>query len=238
VLRDFPTVRTVQLAQSIWFEQAENLDHFADLVRSHRDLTLLLRDERSLEVARRHFTAASQLCPDMALGLGSLSRPGRPSRPIVWLRRSDCEAATEEARSGADDDIEPVDWLSASPAEAVGGRTGAWLMSANRRLSALVHRWPALWRPLGLTYAPLARRRLDFGCRLLASGRVVISDRLHGVVLALLLGLPVVALDNRNHKVSSFISTWLSDVPSVCLVATPDEALAAARRFLDAGRWA
>jgi exopolysaccharide biosynthesis predicted pyruvyltransferase EpsI len=224
VLTDFPEVPTVQLSQSIWFADAGRRDRFGEIVAGHRDLTLMLRDEASMAVAREHFTTRLVLAPDMAFGLGPLARPAAPVAPIAWLRRVDREAAG--ATDAAPDALaDPFDWVTATPDEAVGGAIGRVVLRTNARLRAAVASRPYLWRPLWWTFQPLAAHRLDYGLRLLARGQVVVSDRLHGVILPLLMGIPAVAVDNSNGKVASFIATWLADEPSVRLASSHREAL-------------
>jgi exopolysaccharide biosynthesis predicted pyruvyltransferase EpsI len=230
VLRDFPDVPTIQLPQSIWFESDGRLAEFAALVRHHRALTLLVRDQDSLALAQRQLEVETRLCPDMAFGLGRLRRPSAATQPIMWLRRTDREAGDSGHGSTVSagqlaPGVEPEDWLAAAPEVAVGDSVGVALMRANWWLAGRVEEHPTLWRPLAWTFAPLAQRRLDFGLRLLSRGGTVVTDRLHGVILALLMGIPVVAVDNRNGKVASFIETWLSDRPDVALAAGHSEAL-------------
>jgi pyruvyl transferase EpsO len=62
----------------------------------------------------------------------------------------------------------------------------------------------------------------------LSRGETVITDRLHGHILAMLLGIPHVLLDDRHGKLSSFHERWTSDVDGIHFAASPDEALAAA----------
>ena len=232
VLSDFPDVRTIQLPQSLWFVSEPNRERFGELVTRHQDLTLLWRDRDSYETAVRTFAAPAILCPDMALGLGPKIRPIAASQDVLWLRRTDRESASPGSLGGVVDGLEPVDWLDASPEEAVGCSSGRWLLRANRFLTRWTTRRPWLWRPLARTFEPLAERRLEFGCRLLARGRVVVTDRLHGVVIALLMGIPVIAVDTTNRKVSSFINTWLPGAPEVRLAESHEQALLEARRLL------
>jgi pyruvyl transferase EpsO len=70
----------------------------------------------------------------------------------------------------------------------------------------------------------LCALRVRRGLNLLSEGEVVVSDRLHGVILGLLAGIPVVAIDNRIGKLSAFIRTWLLDCSGVVLAADLDEA--------------
>jgi pyruvyl transferase EpsO len=76
----------------------------------------------------------------------------------------------------------------------------------------------------GLFLDQLCRIRVNRGLAMLSRGRVVISDRLHGVLLAALAGIPVVAIDNRVGKLSAFLGTWLDGYPDIQIAATLDEA--------------
>jgi exopolysaccharide biosynthesis predicted pyruvyltransferase EpsI len=64
---------------------------------------------------------------------------------------------------------------------------------------------------------------------MLAGGRVVVTDRLHGVILSLQMSIPVVAVDNANHKVDSFVRTWLQNVRDVHLAPSHAVGLEIAR---------
>lgn len=46
----------------------------------------------------------------------------------------------------------------------------------------------------------------------------ITSTRLHAIILALLCGKNVTAIDNSYGKISEFIHTWLSDVDEVQLM--------------------
>ena len=232
VLSELPDVRTIQLPQSLWFVSEANHERFGELVARHRDLIMLFRDQSSYETAVRTLDARSVLCPDMAFGLGPLTRPVAASQDVLWLQRTDSESASPGSARFTADGVEPVDWLDASPEQAVGYGEGVWLLHANRLLTRWTIRRPWLWPQLARTFEPLAQRRLLFGCRLLAMGRVVVTDRLHGVVIAFLMGIPVIAVDTTNHKVSSFINTWLRGAPGVRLAHSHEEALLQARRLL------
>jgi pyruvyl transferase EpsO len=61
----------------------------------------------------------------------------------------------------------------------------------------------------------LALRRLTRGLALVGSGKVVMTDRLHGHLLALLLGRDNVLLDNSYGKLRSFYETWTHGLDGV-----------------------
>lgn len=222
ILRAFPDNPVIQLPQSMYFGERRALDRARGAVEKHRHLTLLWRDERSLEMARREFNVASELCPDMAFCLGPLERPRAATQPVVWISRTDRERwAAPPARAAG-----VTDWPDdrATPLR----RLNYALMGATRRFPQR-----RLWRALLMrTYEPLASQRLRRGLIALAAGKVVITDRLHGHILAIMLGMPSILLDNSYGKLSSFHDTWTREIDGVRFAETSEEALTLAEDLL------
>ena len=113
-----------------------------------------------------------------------------------------------------------MDWLSDDPAAIDATRL---------LLRRIMRRWPSLapvlQGPHSATYAPVARRRLGRGSRLLSRGRVVVSDRLHGHILCLLLGIPHMVLDNSYGKVRGQFEAWTHASPLATWCDSEAEAL-------------
>jgi exopolysaccharide biosynthesis predicted pyruvyltransferase EpsI len=207
VLRDFPGTPIVFLPQSIHFRSKDALERAKDALNRHPRLTLLLRDRESLELARAEFRATCLLCPDMAFALGPLDRPDSPVYPALWVARTDHEASPLQ-QPGPDDacDVHRVDWLE-EPATTRRVLDGALHLLCRRAA-------PARGRLSDLLSASaerLAGERLRRGCHLLSMGQVVVTDRLHGHILCLLLGIPHLLLDNVYRKVGRFFDTWTRD---------------------------
>ena len=227
VIAHFPANPIVQLPQSIRFQSRETLARARAVLGRHSRFTLLVRDTESLSVARRELGTTSVLAPDMAFGLEPLTRVAPAAHEIVWLKRGD-----QEDRWAADDptlrDAAPrLDWV---------GETRTPLIRLHDALSRFAARRPAaqgaLQPLLSSAYPRLARARLDRGLRLLGSARVVVTDRLHGHILALLLGVPHVVLPDRNRKLRSFIDAWTSSSPLLRWADSPREVAALARELL------
>ena len=51
--------------------------------------------------------------------------------------------------------------------------------------------------------------------RKFASSRLVITDRLHGMLYSIITGTPVIAIDNTTHKVSGAITNWFKSMSYV-----------------------
>lgn len=226
VIADFPGHPIVQLPQTIHFESRDALERARRVFDAHPALTLLVRDAPSLALARASFRAPSVMCPDMSLCLGALPRPV-PSVPVVWLSRHDKESAARGPVQPPPG-VRPQDWLLDDPAPVV---------RLNRLLARRIRRHPRL-RPwiapmLAPMYGAVARSRLERGRRILGAGRVVVTNRLHGHILSLLLGIPHFLLDNSYGKVRAFHEAWTSGSEQVRFCESESEALRLA--MLEAG---
>ena len=223
VLADFPDVPVIQLPQSLHFRDAAALARARTAFGAHRHLTLLLRDDRSLAAARSAFDAPSEVCPDLAFALGPLPRPFAPRARVVWLARRDREAAPH-----ADAGTHPTfDWAvrRGSPLSRVE-RLGHRVTSAHPRIEPFTH------GPLMRLGVMASRGRVRGGCAMLAAGDTVITDRLHGHILSLLLGIPHAVLDNSYGKVRSFYETWTHDAPIARWAETPADAVRTVQQWM------
>ncbi|HMP73789.1 MAG TPA: polysaccharide pyruvyl transferase family protein [Kiritimatiellia bacterium] len=211
LLRDFPAHRIIQLPQSIWFIHPENRDEVKRLCEAHRDFTLLVRDQQSLDEAKKHFNVPSQLCPDMAFALGPLPRPVTPSLPILWLARQDPES-TGYTPPHDDPDIQVIDWLGSLPEDhniPLASRLACMMNPPlHRRSMDPTKGTPRERKLLAATFHGMARYWIHRGCCVLAKGHAVVTDRLHGHILCLLMGIPHVILDNSYGKLRSLHQTW------------------------------
>ncbi|WP_010161696.1 polysaccharide pyruvyl transferase family protein [Sphingomonas sp. PAMC 26617] len=169
----------VQLPQSIQFDVPAEADRFATLVADHPDFALYVRDARSLDFAHRHFACETRLAPDSAYALGPQPRATADCAVLMLLR-------TDEERRGYAPpdygDATVVDWLEDDPDLPPGSDPTARTAQAANRVAR--------------------------GLRLLSRGRVLVTDRLHGHILADLLDLPHVALDNTYGKLAAYVAAW------------------------------
>lgn len=229
ILRDFPDRPIIQLPQSIWFRSPAARDAQAAQLAACRDVTLLLRDTQSLAYARTHFPARSLACPDAALALDLSAVPRTADLPVVALWRRDIEH--DQPLPSLPAGSIAADWED----DADDHPLRSWAEQASRtevgRLSAADVRCPVLrraaWRFAPALWDDLARERTLRGCRLLARGRAVITNRLHAHLLCTLLRIPHVVCDTINGKLSAYRDTWLAHDPIVRFAASPNEAVAA-----------
>ena len=223
---ELPRATIVQLPQSIEFRSTAALEQAQATFERHPDLTLLLRDRRSLALAREHFSARSLLCPDMAFAIGTLERPIEPVRDVTLVARTDAESAGHLV--GLPLDLEPTDWIEW---KGYAGLIAGITWRARFRAARLMSEFSVAPRIAQRRYDALARSRMLPGLKLLSTGRTVITDRLHGHILSLLLGIPHVVLDNSYGKVKGVYDAWTQSAALAQWADSLPEALDLARQL-------
>ena len=225
VLEEFRGHRVVQLPQSIHFQQRENLLRVKQLVERHGAFTLLVREQQSLQRAKSTFDVPVMLCPDGAFALGVDTGLARlPDRELVWLARNDKEKMFTSP--APEDGLLVVDWT----ADDIPSEDTARAAAASNQ--ALLHRMmknesvkDTDWRALSATFETLARDRVTRALSTLRRGRVIVTERMHGHILALLLGLPHIVLDNSYGKTKSLYDTWTSQSRTARFAGFAEQAL-------------
>lgn len=201
LVKAFPKNRIVILPQSINFEgfAVKSLEAAKKVFNSHKFLTILVRDEYSLQFARKHFPhAVSRLSLDMAFMIGPQSTPllTKDLSDAVWISRVDRETKFSATLPSFDAKINVTDW-----------------------------KFIPMKREKGFTRLETAFKRTKHGMEYLKVGIVVVSDRLHAMILAMLLLKPVIILDNDYGKLSRFYRAFLPDEVGVYWASSRDEAL-------------
>ncbi len=200
----------VQFPQTLHFIEQSAIDQAARCIETHGAFILLVRDQKSFDLASKHFQCDVRLCPDMALRLGPLKR-GAPEYELLLHLREDVEAAGAYDSSSWDllRGVTRADW----PAERKWFRRGMKLQ-ALCDLPSLAG--PARRRVMReRIYRLAAAQRFARGRKLLESARLVITDRLHGHIMSLLFGIPQCVLDNSYGKLSGFMDAWEGPVAHI-----------------------
>lgn len=206
ILQTYSDRTIVQMPQSIHFDEIAARDVTARAIAKARDFTLLVRDRPSFELAERHFDCKTLLCPDGAYNLRHLRATRLPTQPFVGLMRRDREAAAGPLLPIVQGAGPVLNWparklcrrpLTARFVEhAIAPRlTGSRMMMRHRE-----------W-----LFRAQARLRVRQGVDILAQGEAVITDRLHGHILASMMGKRHIALDNSYGKISRYLATWGDD---------------------------
>lgn len=182
----------------------------------------LVRDDTSAKVVSDLLGFQATITPDAAIFLGSLTSGNRKPTDMLSLLRTDQESAHSGITTSTIEEAPSEDWL-VEPAKFRNQCKRAAIMRSSTRLRLSKRHAKDLY------YNYLASGRVSRGINQLSNTKVVITDRLHGVLLCLLLGVPCVALDNNYGKVHGYIRYWLSDATGIFLASTYQDAIALTR---------
>jgi pyruvyl transferase EpsO len=216
ILARYPDRKIVQLPQSIHFQDEANVARCARAIAAHKDFHLLVRDRRGEAFARERFDCPVELSPDSAFALGPLPRRGASDLDVLLLLRTDLEARGDRPGHPLPPRWAEADWL--------GDDSLSRTARAAIRLEALLQGRFGREAREEWKFARLAMRRVERGLKLLSRGRGLITDRLHAHILAILLDVPHVVLDNMYGKITSYLSCWTSEYPAVRVCSTLSEA--------------
>lgn len=205
VIRQYPNNKIVILSQTITYLNNDLLDQDAALYSQHRNLHICARDNESYQLAKMHFHANNvHLLPDTAIGLYT-SLPkynGKKIGKTLIINRLDKESDGLFSESG---DVK--DWESILKDIHFDK---AWypyriLHKIKKTLhSKMLLKFEGIYTHKCLY--PFIKEQIP---KYYLKYDMVKTTRLHGYLLALLLHLPVEYRDNKFHKITNYISTWM-----------------------------
>lgn len=220
VMEDLPDNPIVQLPQSVWFENEENLKKDIEYYKNHRgSVTVCLRDQQSFDIIQRNYSNVTPLLlPDLvlALDIDKVMKRFRMNKllgdGVLYFKREDKEYVDRLPFFHYD---EEGDWPCMS-------QEIKWV----RRYYILMHRLLKLHVPerVRLKFADLYYRYiikdayLRNGIEFLLPYREIYATRLHAAILATLLGKKVYMIDNSYHKCSGVYNLWMKDYDNISLV--------------------
>ncbi len=226
IIKTFPDRQIIQLPQSISFGNPENAERCAQIIADHGRFTLLVRDKVSEAYAQKHLRCEVRLLPDMAFGIGALRPRGAVAYDGFMLLRSDKErSGFDPAVLAGEPNTRSADWLD----EPAGFPD---ICRMKTRFNSWGRQGQTMETGRFNLYMHLAQGRLERGLKMLSSGRVLITDRLHAHILATLLDKPHVVLDNNYGKIFSYIAAWTHPYQSLRTAATAEEAIDRYRELL------
>lgn len=217
--------KVVILSQSIWFTDPAQAARANRIFSAHGDVTLLLRDYDSLQRSSELLPDVRALfCPDMAFGNLPFRRRRPARQPLLFLSRDDKEkkealksspALTSLARVTTDWDsgmsaFHRAQWVAAK----LPGRV-YWKMTKARSFFE---------RLLLVSLHFLSAINLASASRIISQGDVLITDRLHAHVFAILHGIPHVVLDNGYGKIASVFRDYSGGFTTAHYASTGEEA--------------
>lgn len=212
VVESYPNNRIIILPQTIYYEGARNARADAAVFRKHKHLTICVRDKYSYRFLKTfRFGNDIRLMPDMAFCIDKeeLTQMSLPSiHKDLIFKRIDKERTSVESYMMLSENYDVSDWPFYEEKD-----------EQMEHLEALIkeEKWSEADEYAVKVYMP---QRVRTGVELISRYDKVISNRLHGAILAALLGKEVYIVDNSYGKNSQYYNAWLKDMPNVHLVST------------------
>jgi pyruvyl transferase EpsO len=233
--------------QTVFFSEQKNLEKAARIFNNHPDLTLFIRDNYSYEIARKIFDNCRVIkAPDIAFYLANTPAINNnyqgTEAPILYLSRLDKELNPKfRPENLGIANLKVEDWVSTQ--FAYKSKDGPWYW----RLPAIATLYREIWQkrvsnPQKWLAKPkyledpwvqklhnvdqprqhyLAWDMIRQGFEQLSQGSIIITNRLHGHIMAVLLGIPNILLPNSYHKNEALYQEWTFQIPYARLVTDP-----------------
>ncbi|BEN29673.1 TPA: polysaccharide pyruvyl transferase family protein [Serratia marcescens] len=209
VISRYPNNKIVILPQTVHFSNEKNMFSSAEIFSKHRDLHIFCRDTRSLDILSTHFSKKTVLCPDMAHSLYYAFPKKNKSKNTynpLWMLRKDIEVSKIPSGLTKDKSIKTEDWMDicnrkdrailklCHHGELVNNKLGFSLIPAN-----------FIW----YKYTDVLVKRVN---KYFMDHSEIITSRMHGHILACLLGMKTILIDNSYGKNSGYYEAWTKGV--------------------------
>jgi pyruvyl transferase EpsO len=211
VLDLYPRNPILVLPQSVYFESPDRQQQSMERLRSHANCHIFARDESSLEILQRAGVYRSSAMPDMAHYLWASLRADESAdfeAPPLRLVRRDKESKASAVLQRENHAEPAYDWTNIVGRQT--SRYGRLTIKAIQKQGVLGLHTQKYWQ-----WRPMQDRAIRDAVRFFSRYQTVYTNRLHAMLLGLLLERKVCAFDNSYGKLSSYRDTWLSGMESL-----------------------
>ncbi|CAI1546070.1 General stress protein 30 [Serratia quinivorans] len=210
VIENYPGNKIIILPQTVHFSNKESMIASSQIFEKHNNLHIFCRDERSFELLSSYFSKKTYLCPDMAHSLYD-SFPKQSisnvSNETLWMLRKDIEISEIPTK------------LVTMPEKIIAEDWEDICTAKDRAILKICHHGELLNNKLKINVIPVNAIWYSYTNRLvkrmneyfMMHGEVVTS-RMHGHILACLLGMKTKLIDNSYGKNSGYYNAWTKDV--------------------------
>ncbi|HMR66094.1 MAG TPA: polysaccharide pyruvyl transferase family protein [Anaerolineae bacterium] len=235
------------LPRSISFNSQAKFQELVKTFNAHPRLTVLVRDEASYALAMEHLNCRVSLMPDIAFQLADKLQSvsfNTPTDKILFLRRSDWPAdpAFDPKNFGLSN-LVVQDWSTTQALRLPWrgrGLNRLWRAVWLTRL-AVPAEWRSRRRWLKAATSPSQRdARFHFSWQMLHQSlyqlqqyRLVITNRLHGHILCVLLGIPNIVLPGPHRNTDVIFQSWTAQIPYCRFATTAADIKRLAQELLD-----
>ena len=209
ITKTWPKNRKVVFPQTIYYvnNKEQCLEKDEKLFVEENNIIMFAREQASYEFAKNHFSCKIELAPDIVLSR-KYKKELKREKHILFIMRSDEERIL----------------TSKTVRDFIGFAKEAGLAFKAADLQMIYYGAEITSRK-----KELSKKMEQFG-----RARIIVTDRLHGMIIAAITGTPCIAFRNYNHKVDGTY-TFINYLPYIKLAYTPEEAGRFLRELLTVG---
>lgn len=194
IIENFPKNKIISLPQTIFFSNTEKgkkeLEKSKRIYNKHKKLTIIARDYRSYDLAKKYFKKCKVLvCPDFVLSLSDFERKidKKKERSVLLCFRSDAESFIKnKEKEKIKRYLETID------------------TSYQEFDTTIKNKIPKNKREI------ILKNTLSF----FAKHNLVITDRLHGLIFSIITETPCIVIKTIDHKLSGSMK-WFENIKYV-----------------------
>ncbi len=198
IIRQFKDKKIIFFPQTLYYEDKSlsgEMNITKQIISNHPNVILTAREKVSFDAMKVLFPNNKViLTPDIVLSSDYMKKYKRKRKnQIIFLTRTDIE------KSISNEKLEQLKKQLSLSFKIVQSDTTVPYM----------------------VYDVLRNCELKKIFKEIAKSRVVVTDRLHGMIFSVITGTPCIVFSNYNHKIKSTYETWLKDLDSVIFCDDP-----------------
>ncbi|MEH7502850.1 polysaccharide pyruvyl transferase family protein [Neobacillus drentensis] len=195
IINLFPNNKIISFPQSIDFKSRKSLNKSIKVYSKHKNLHIFAREPQSYKIMKESFNKNNvYLTPDIVLFLNKIE-PNLQRDGIILCLRNDREKKISN------------------------NQTNGLALSIKSRYQKVIY----YDTYIDHFSKELAKKELDTIWDAFKKAKVVVTDRLHGMIFCAITKTPCVVLPNSNHKIESTYNKWLANVNYIIFVENFDE---------------
>jgi pyruvyl transferase EpsO len=226
IATQFPDHKIIILPVTIHFKDKNKLLRSFKIFKDHPNLFICARDERSFKILKSNFPASrSYLLPDTASGILNLKKKtmsvGKEGK-LLFLSRTDKEKLTDlvDLNLPHTSKLAISDWPQFNQFNLIFHYL---VLKINILLLSIAHALGTHWDSrndiYGLIKIHSKERQIKEAVKLLSGFNFIVTSRLHGHILAVLLGIKNIVIDNSYGKNKDYYHTWSKNNSSLSAFA-------------------
>ncbi|WP_040203793.1 polysaccharide pyruvyl transferase family protein [Neobacillus jeddahensis] len=184
IIKSFPHNKIISFPQSIDFKKEKNLNKSIKIYSKHPNLHIFARELKSYELMKNSFKKNHiHLVPDIVFYINR-TEPRFNRKGVIICLRNDLEGVISSIHKNS-------------------------LIAAIEEKYQQVHFYDTVINDFS---TDMANQKLEDIWIAFKQAKVVVTDRLHGMIFCAITKTPCIVFSNSNHKIISTYQCWLSDL--------------------------